>query len=180
MPSSPAPQLLQRLQKVDNETDVSFHALLIGFILREYVQSFQDGEFYLFYQDSRKLRLSGLGHLGENLDHTQITTSADTCGFQQIVALSHSSLDNILSEYHLENKCSWMQLFHKDDFEIRFGPPQLRLLSHKCALIFFHLNSGKLRTEKSVTRYIAPNMLTYIREHRNGVHQLENWKLASR
>jgi len=137
-----------------------FYSFLIKFILREYIISLQDGEFYLFYQDSRKLRLSGtdrwIGKV-EDPDHaSQITASTDMCGFEQIIALSHSSLDNILHEYHLENKGSWMQLFQKDDFELRFGPSQLRLLSRERALVFFHLKSGKLRTgPTSVTCYIA-------------------------
>ena len=150
-----------------DKAEYSFYDILIKFISREYIISLRDGEFYLFYRDSRKLRPSvpdlWIGKV-EDPDHaSHLTASTDMYGFQQIIALSHSSLDNILSEYHLHDKRSWMQLFTKDDFEIRFGAPQLRLLSDKRALVFFHLKSGKLRAgPTSVTCYIAPNMLTYI------------------
>lgn len=127
----------------------------------EYLQFLEIGGFYLFYRDLRIPRHihSGkkdiwVGEIVEDSDYiTGITGSTEMYGFQQIIALSHTSLDNIFASYYKERE--WMQFSTWGGVEIKFGVPRVRLLSNNRALVFIHLESGVLQmTSESVRLYI--------------------------
>jgi hypothetical protein len=110
----------------------------------------QDGGFYLSYHDTRITHYPGsrgkelwVGTVEESGYTTQITTKTEMYGFQQVIALTHSSLNNIFYGYYLER--GWMRHSNEDGFEVHFGAPKVRLLSNKRALVFIHLQSGTLK-----------------------------------
>lgn len=126
----------------------------------------QDGGFYLSYYDSRITRHPGSGevwHGGSEGHTTEITKKTEMYGFEQVIALSHASLDNIYDEYFA--KRDWMQRSNNDGFEIHFGAPRVRLLSDKRALVFIPLTSGTLKTgdKESVRSYTLQNKLAHSR-----------------
>lgn len=109
-----------------------------------------DGGFSLHYFDTRiKRPLPGRKDIWiggvEDPDYAAgITTSTEMYGFQQIIALSHASLDSIFAAYYRERV--WMQHSNDDGFDITFRSPKVRLLGGNRALVFIHLDSGILRT----------------------------------
>ena len=133
-----------------DDIDWLFYETLIAFISWEYIQILVDGSFSLFYYDSRVKRpLPGKKDLWiggvEDPDYAAgITTSTEMHGFQQIIALSHASLDSIFHTYYRER--GWMRFSNEDGFKINFGVPKVRLLGGDRALVFIHLESGILRT----------------------------------
>jgi hypothetical protein len=129
----------------------SFQAL-VTFMFQEYLQFLEIGGFYLFYRDSRVFppgkKDPWVGQV-EDSDVTGITRLTEMYGFQQIIALSHASLDNIFAAHYKERE--WMRYSNQDGLEINFGVPKVRLLSNSHALLFIHLESGTLQTSSSAS-----------------------------
>jgi hypothetical protein len=133
-----APSLSYLGDKIDSKSSEA----LIGFMRGEYLQVLEDGGFCLFSSGS------------------PTATSTEMYDFQQIIKLSHASLDKIFEEYY--RKRPRMQSFEEGGFEIKFGVPKVHLLSKNRALVLIQLKSGKLQME-SVRFHILLTELIHIR-----------------
>jgi hypothetical protein len=138
---------LSEIEGVENDDDWAAVKILTDFMTQEYLFVLESGGFHLFYQDKR-VRVDPdiiRGWVDPEDYGGQIVTSTEMHGFQQIIALSHASLDKIFTAYYKEH--DWMRSDKGDRFEIRYGVPKVRLLSNRRALVFFRLEDGKLWIE---------------------------------
>lgn len=135
---------LSETKGVENDDDWAAVKILANFMTQEYLFVLESGGFHLFYQDKRAFVDPVIlrGWVDPEDYGSQIVTSTEMRGLQQIIALSHASLDKIFMEH------KWMQSGKKDGhFGIRYGVPKVRLLSNRRALVFFRLEDGKLWIE---------------------------------
>jgi len=103
---------------------------------REYLQSLKADGFSLFYESRVALATA------PRKDMTELT---ENHGFEQIIALPRTSLDNALQAYY--DAYEWMQSSSKDGFEINFGAPQICLINNEHALMFISLKSATIRAD---------------------------------